>query len=221
MTRAALAYLPLTASQRPPQARPQPRRAYHNPFSRYPSVQPKPRQGVKNLWPQNAPGLCPKTHANPPGITPVTEDAVVGCSVAAESAGGTFDVVGDASRYSLTAPRLAGFEAATGTVNLGRGFNSFTALKRFLGSPGAGNQWHHIVEQTPGNLKLFGADVIQNTNNIVALPSSVHIGRGSISAYYSSAQRFTNGQTVRQWLSTQTLQEQRQFGVQTLKEFGY
>jgi hypothetical protein len=52
-------------------------------------VQPKPRLGVKNYAPQNAPGLTLKTHANAPGITPVAEDAVVGCSVAAESAGAT------------------------------------------------------------------------------------------------------------------------------------
>jgi hypothetical protein len=84
MTRAALAYLPRPASPRPADARPAPRRAYHNPFSRYPSVQPKPRLGVKNSAPQNAPGLTLKTHANPPGITPVAEDVVVGCSVAAE-----------------------------------------------------------------------------------------------------------------------------------------
>jgi hypothetical protein len=84
MTRAALAYLPLPASQRPVESRPQPRRKHLSPFSRYPRVQPKPRQGVKNLWPQDAPGLTPKTHVNPPGITPVAEEAVVGCSVAAE-----------------------------------------------------------------------------------------------------------------------------------------
>jgi hypothetical protein len=84
MTRAALAYLSISASQRPADARSQPRRRHLNPFSRYPAVRPKPRLGVKNWTPQNAPGLTPKTHANPPGITPVAEDAVVGCSVAAE-----------------------------------------------------------------------------------------------------------------------------------------
>jgi hypothetical protein len=90
MPRAALAYLPSPASPRPARSCPQPRRKHHNPFSRYPSVQPKPRLGVKNYAPQNAPGLEPETRANPPEITPVAENAVVGCSVAAESAGGKF-----------------------------------------------------------------------------------------------------------------------------------
>lgn len=101
-----------------------------------------------------------------------------------------------------------------------KSFSSFSALKRYLGSPGAGNQWHHIVEQTPGNLRAFGAEVIHSIDNVVAIPTSTHIGKGSISAYYSSKDFFTNGQTVRQWLSTQSFQVQRQFGLDTLKRFG-
>jgi hypothetical protein len=94
MPRAVLAYLPSPASPRPARSCPQPRRKHHNPFSRYPNVQPKPRLGVKNYAPQNAPGLTPKTHANPPGITPVAEEAVVGCSVAAERAGASSSRIG-------------------------------------------------------------------------------------------------------------------------------
>jgi RES domain-containing protein len=84
MTRVALAYLPRPASPRPARSCPQPRRKHLTPFSRHPVLRPKPRLGVKNLWPQYAPGLALETHANPPGITPVAEEAVVGCSVAAE-----------------------------------------------------------------------------------------------------------------------------------------
>ncbi|MBX9644171.1 MAG: hypothetical protein K2W91_08750 [Novosphingobium sp.] len=86
MTGAALAYLPIQASPRPAQPRPQPRHTRLNPFSRYPSVQPKPRQGVKNWTAQNATGPTLKTHANPPGIALVAAEAAVGCSVAAETA---------------------------------------------------------------------------------------------------------------------------------------
>jgi len=101
-----------------------------------------------------------------------------------------------------------------------KGFASFSALKRYMGSPGAGNQWHHIVEQTSGNLKTFGANVIHSTDNVVAIPASTHIGKGSISAYYSSIRPFSEGVPVRQWLSTQSFQAQRQFGLDTLKMFG-
>jgi hypothetical protein len=50
-------------------------------------------------------------------------------------------------------------------------------------------------------------------------------GAGSIharvSGYYSSKQPFTGGQTVRQWLSTQSFQQQYDFGIKILKQFGW
>ncbi len=100
------------------------------------------------------------------------------------------------------------------------GFGSFGVLKSYLGSPGVGKHWHHIVEQTPSNLKAFGPETIQNTSNIMAVPASVHVGKGSISAFYSSVQPFSNGQTVRQWLSAQPYAAQREFGLEVLEDFG-
>jgi hypothetical protein len=40
-----------------------------------------------------------------------------------------------------------------------------------------------------------------------------------ISSYYSSIQSFTNGQTVRNWVSSQSFQSQMQFGKTILKKF--
>jgi hypothetical protein len=77
--------------------------------------------------------------------------------------------------------------------------------------------WHHIVEQTPANLARFGPQSIHNTENLVRLDAALH---GRISAYYSSIQPFTGGQTVRQWLSTQSFEAQETFGQQVLKQFG-
>ena len=84
MPRTALAYLPLPAPLRRVESRPRTRRWPLSPFSRHPRVQPKPRQGVKNRAPRYASGPALKTHENPPGITPVAPEAVVGCSVAAK-----------------------------------------------------------------------------------------------------------------------------------------
>jgi len=86
MIGAALAYLPLPASPRPTLSRPRTRRINASPFSRQPRLHPKPRQGVKNRAPRYALGRTLKTHANPPGITPVAAEAAVWCSVAAERA---------------------------------------------------------------------------------------------------------------------------------------
>jgi hypothetical protein len=87
-----------------------------------------------------------------------------------------------------------------------------------LGPAGKGKQWHHIVEQTPGNVKRFGPRALHNTENVVALDEGIH---RQISAYYSSKDaRFTGSQTVRQWLSGQSLQAQREFGLTVLRNHG-
>ena len=103
---------------------------------------------------------------------------------------------------------------------MGRGFASFGALKRAIGPAGPGQAWHHIVEQTAGNVERFGAEAIHNTNNVVRLAHGAGQIHNKISGYYSSIQRFTNGQTVRQWLAPQSFEAQRAFGLKTMEMFG-
>jgi hypothetical protein len=93
-------------------------------------------------------------------------------------------------------------------------FSTLSRLKQYLGPAGNGYQWHHIVEQTPGN------QAIHSTDNVIRIPTSVHIGKGSISADYSSKPAILNGLTVRQWLSTQSFQAQRDYGIRMLKRYG-
>lgn len=61
--------------------------------------------------------------------------------------------------------------------------------------------WHHILEQTAGNIAEFGAETIHSAENLIPVSASVH---ARISGYYSSKQLFTEGKTVRQWLSGQS-----------------
>jgi hypothetical protein len=77
--------------------------------------------------------------------------------------------------------------------------------------------WHHIVEQTPGNVARFGSEAIHNTQNIVRLEASVH---QRVSAYYSSIRPFTGGVRVREWLASQPFEVQRAFGFQVLQDLG-
>jgi hypothetical protein len=72
----------------------------------------------------------------------------------------------------------------------------------------------------PSNIKTFGPRAIHNINNMVQVPTELHIGEGSISAYYSSKDAFTGGLTVRKWLVPQSLQTQRDFGLQILEQYG-
>ena len=103
----------------------------------------------------------------------------------------------------------------------GQGYKSFKAFKRAMGSAGEGNAWHHIVEQRGNNISLFGAETIHNTNNLIKLPHGAGSIHAKVSGFYSSKQAFTGGQTVRQWLSTQSYQQQYDFGIKTLKQFGW
>ena len=142
-----------------------------------------------------------------------------------------FDIVAGGYKIATGSGTLRDYFAVASVVPVGKmfgvagtalgieakSFTTFSTLKRYLGSPGEGNQWHHIVEKTPGNLAAFGADAIHSIDNLVAIPASTHIGKGTISAFYSSIQPGTNGLTVRQWLSTQSFQVQRQYGLDVLE----
>ncbi|HEX8435126.1 hypothetical protein [Archangium sp.] len=98
-----------------------------------------------------------------------------------------------------------------------RAWGSYSGFKSAMGPAGKGKAWHHIVEQTPGNVKRFGGEALHNTENITALRESVHT---RISAFYSSIQpKITNSNTltVRQWLGIQPYEAQREFGLLAIK----
>lgn len=95
-------------------------------------------------------------------------------------------------------------------------YNNFTEAKSDLGSPGIGKQWHHIVEQCQIMKSGFSTRMVNSTDNLVAIDTDVH---RKISAYYSSKPDFTKGVTVRNWLASQSFENQYRFGIQTLKQF--
>ena len=60
---------------------------------------------------------------------------------------------------NAAAPVAAGGAKVTG----GQGYHSFSAFKRAMGPAGPGKSWHHIVEQTKGNVARFGPERLHNT----------------------------------------------------------
>ena len=102
------------------------------------------------------------------------------------------------------------------TVSKGKGFNSYNSLKKYIGSPGIGNEWHHIVEQSQINKSGFEVESIQNTCNIISIDRKTH---RAISGYYSSIQPFTDGKIVRNWLAGQSYDAQYQFGMDVIHLF--
>ncbi|WP_395811934.1 hypothetical protein [Archangium minus] len=103
--------------------------------------------------------------------------------------------------------------AANASSNGFRAWGSFSGFKKAMGSAGPGKEWHHIIEQTPGNVKRFGSESLHNTENIVSLDKGIHTRLSSIysSIRYDITQSYTL--TVRQWLSTQSYEAQREFGL--------
>ena len=118
-------------------------------------------------------------------------------------------------------------ELASRTVisprRLGQGYTTFGEFKRRVGAAGAEQAWHHIVGQTTLNLQRFGAEAIHNTGNLVRLPH----GKGSIhqeiTNFYNSVQPDLTGTTnitVREWIGTQSFEEQQDFGIRVILAFG-
>jgi hypothetical protein len=94
-----------------------------------------------------------------------------------------------------------------------RAWGSFSGFKSAMGPAGPGKEWHHIVEKTPGNAKRFGGAALHNTENVIALGKQLHT---DVSAFYSSirpAITKSTKLTVRKWLSTQSYEAQREFGL--------
>lgn len=83
---------------------------------------------------------------------------------------------------AITGGITGGLNYNSATVS-GKGFDSFRQLKKGIGSPGAGNEWHHIVEQSQIVKSGFNPHMIQNTNNIVSVGKTTH---RAISGYYSA-----------------------------------
>jgi hypothetical protein len=98
-----------------------------------------------------------------------------------------------------------------------RAWGSHGGFTKAMGKAGKGKEWHHIVEQTPGNVKQFGPEALHNTENVVPLDKALHT---RVSAFYSSKRRFLTGTdalTIRQWLSTQSYETQRAFGLRAIE----
>ncbi|WP_299260464.1 hypothetical protein [uncultured Aquimarina sp.] len=141
--------------------------------------------------------------------------------------GGAFLAVNGGTRITAAAMKtyLAKLkEIAETTLAGGRGYKSFNKFKAIEGNASSGNALHHIVEQNGYkrlNQQKFGKTNIHNTKNIIDIPNGAGELHRRVTGYYNSITPFTNGKTVREWLSTQSFQEQYDFGIRILRELGW
>ena len=99
-----------------------------------------------------------------------------------------------------------------------KGYNSFYQVKKAIGSPGQGREWHHIVEQSQIKKSGFDVQMIQNPKNLISIDKGIH---RKISGHYNTTTfEFTEGLSVRNWLAGQSYQAQYDYGIGILKMFG-
>ena len=84
--------------------------------------------------------------------------------------------------------------------------------KRF-GGAGAGFQYHHIVTQGGMNTTNIPANLLQNTDNIILLPTLLH---EAVNAAYLEKSPVPN-MNMYQWLQTQPYDVQREEGLKILR----
>ena len=85
--------------------------------------------------------------------------------------------------------------------------------KRF-GGAGDGNQYHHIVTQGGANASNFFPQQLQNTDNIIILPTLLH---EVVSDEYFKRSPDPN-MNLYQWLQTQPYDVQRETGLGILRD---
>jgi len=99
-------------------------------------------------------------------------------------------------------------------AELPAGYSSFGAAKNAMGSPGAGNVFDHVVEQSQIGRSGFSPEEIYSPFNM----NPVSAGTNQLKAnYYSTKQFFTGGGTVRDWLNGQSFADQYEFGMDVLR----
>jgi len=145
--------------------------------------------------------------------------------------GGAYGLLVKTGGSKITAASMVDFlktykTIATTTLQGGRGYESFYLLKKAIGKLKAkdGHALHHIVEQN-GHQKLnplkFGKKNIHNTKNIIEIPTGAETLHNNVTSHYLRKFDFTNGKTVREWISSKSFQEQYDYGIKILKQEGW
>jgi hypothetical protein len=86
--------------------------------------------------------------------------------------------------------------------------------KRFGGAED-GYEYHHIVSQGGENGRKIPPEQLQNTDNIIRIPTLLH---EAVSGEYQKDAPDGSRRTVYEWLQTQPYEVQREYGLQILRK---
>ena len=92
------------------------------------------------------------------------------------------------------------------------GYSSFRAAKADLGSPGPGNVYDHVVEQSQIVRSGFAPEEVNNPFNLNPCPRD-QSAQGQLLFKHPTLH---GGVTVRDWLTGQSFADQYEFGMDTL-----
>ncbi len=128
---------------------------------------------------------------------------------------GTFEKWGKSTNDNITSLTK---KVKVNNLEPNQGYTSFNKLKHSIGSAGEGKDWHHIVEKSQIKKSGFSPQLIHNTSNIISVDHATHM---KITGYYNTTTfEFTKGVSVRNWLSGKSFEEQYDFGIKILRDFG-
>jgi hypothetical protein len=93
---------------------------------------------------------------------------------------------------------------------------SLAELQRAASEPGPGYEIHHVVEQKAARRAGYSEEMIESQVNRVRIPKYRH---EQITGYYNGYDRDL-GMSPREYLRERTWQEQYEFGLEVLKDYG-
>lgn len=109
----------------------------------------------------------------------------------------------------------ADYEEFSSYGDFTKGESAQEAVTKRFGAAGDGYQYHHIVTQGGANDGNIPAEQLQNTNNIIRLPTLLH---EAVNAAYLKPAPDDSDMNMYQWLQTQPYDVQRERGLMILRD---
>lgn len=168
--------------------------------------------------------MIPETAAAAVPVVDIAADAALALDIARAVTDFIKLAVDAAAAFSFVQKgphTLADIQVTTGNYQEFANYDAFLKMQLWFehfakqfGSAGAGRQYHHIVTQGGLNSVNIPAERLQNTDNIITLPTLLH---EAVNAEYMKPAPDGSAMNVYRWLQTQPYDVQREYGLRILR----